>query len=407
MTAAEDLQRIADKRLALPEFTAMLAMLFATLAFSIDAMLPALPAIAAELTPDAVNHAQLILTAFVLGMGVGTLLAGPISDAVGRKPAIAGGMLLYVIGAAIAHYANSIEMLLAARVIQGLGAAGPRIVGMALTRDLYEGREMARVMSFVMLVFMIVPAAAPAIGAGIIAFSGWRGVFLAFIVFGLTALTWVSIRQIETLPKDQRRALSVKNLKDSVREVLGDRDVRIYTAVMSLGFGQMFALLSSIQPIFDETYGRAASFPLWFALIAVVSAMASVINSRFVMRLGMRYLASIAYLGQAILSVVVLIIISSGVLSGWMAFAAFFLWANSIFFIAGLTFGNLNALALQKMGHIAGMANSIITAIATVGAVLIAGPVGQLFNGTAVPAIMGAALCSTTAYLLLRRTLPS
>ncbi|MGB5871941.1 MAG: MFS transporter, partial [Albidovulum sp.] len=324
-----------------------------------------------------------------------------------RKPAIAGGMLLYVIGAAIAHYANSIEMLLAARVIQGLGAAGPRIVGMALTRDLYEGREMARVMSFVMLVFMIVPAAAPAIGAGIIAFSGWRGVFLAFIVFGLTALTWVSIRQIETLPKDQRRALSAKNLKDSVREVLGDRDVRIYTAVMSLGFGQMFALLSTIQPIFDETYGRAASFPLWFALIAVVSALASVINSRFVMRLGMRYLASIAYLGQAILSVVVLIIISSGVLSGWMAFAAFFLWANSIFFIAGLTFGNLNALALQKMGHIAGMANSIITAIATVGAVLIAGPVGQLFNGTAIPAIMGAALCSTMAYLLLRRTLQS
>ena len=184
-------------------------MLFATIAFSIDAMLPALPVIAAELSPLATNRAQLILSAFVFGMGAGTLFAGPISDAIGRKPTIAGGMLLYIAGAVMAHYAGSLEVLLIARVIQGLGAAGPRIAGLALTRDLYEGREMARVMSFVMTVFMIVPAVAPAIGAGIIAFAGWRGVFLAFVIFGLVALTWVSVRQPETLAPAHRRPLSV------------------------------------------------------------------------------------------------------------------------------------------------------------------------------------------------------
>jgi DHA1 family bicyclomycin/chloramphenicol resistance-like MFS transporter len=385
----------------------MLAMLFATIAFSIDAMLPALPAIAAELTPGDINYAQLILTAFVLGMGIGTLIVGPISDATGRKPAIAGGVLLYVIGAAMAHYAPSIELLLVARVIQGLGAAGPRIVGLALARDLYAGREMARVMSFVMMVFMVVPAVAPAIGAAIIAFAGWRGVFLAFILFGLVALSWVTIRQQETLATARRRPLSVKNLTAGIREVLSNRDVRLYTLVMSLGFGQMFALLSSIQPIFQVTFDRAASFPLWFALIAATSASASFINSRLVMRLGMRRLATRAYFGEAVFSAVMLALIGSGVLSGWVAFACFFIWANSVFFIAGLTFGNLNALALQEMGHIAGLANSVITAFATVAAVLIAGPVGLAFDGTPVPSIIGAVVCSTLAYALMRRTLPA
>lgn len=394
------------RRLSLPEFTAMVAMLFATIAFSIDAMLPALPAIAAELSPDAPNRAQLILSAFVFGMGAGTLFAGPISDAVGRKPTIAGGIFLYVVGAVLAHYSGSLEMLLIARVIQGLGAAGPRIAGLALTRDLYEGREMARVMSFVMTVFMIVPALAPAIGAGIIAFAGWRGVFLAFVIFGLVALVWVSIRQPETLPPPQRRPLTTGNLISALREVLGNRDVRIYTAVMTLGYGQMFALLSSIQQIFGEVYGRTTSFPYWFALIAVVSAAASILNARLVMRLGMRRLATGAYLALAVFSAVAVLIFWTDMLTGWMAFAGFFIWANSIFFIAGLTFGNLNALSLQKMGHIAGMATSVIAAISTVLSVAIAAPIGQAFDGTPLPVMIGAALCSTLGYILMRRTIP-
>lgn len=396
----------AIRRLPLPEFTAMVAMLFATIAFSIDAMLPALPAIAAELSAEAPNRAQLILSAFVFGMGAGTLFAGPISDAMGRKPTIAGGILLYIVGAILAHYSGSLEMLLLARVIQGLGSAGPRIAGLALTRDLYEGREMARVMSFVMTVFMIVPALAPAVGAGIIAFTGWRGVFLAFVIFGLLALIWVSTRQPETLPPGQRRPLTAVNLISALREVLGNRDVRIYTAVMTLGYGQMFALLSSIQQIFGEGYGRTTSFPYWFALIAVVSAAASILNARLVMRLGMRRLATNAYLALAVFSALAAVIFWADVLTGWLAFAGFFIWANSIFFIAGLTFGNLNALSLQKMGHIAGMATSVIAAISTVLSVAIAAPIGQAFDGTPLPVMVGAVVCSTLGYILMRKTLP-
>lgn len=390
-------------RLSLPEFTAMLAMLFATIAFSIDAMLPAFPAIAAELTPDAPNRAQLILSAFILGMGVGTLFAGPLSDAWGRKPVIGGGLLLYVVGAALARMAPSLELLLLARALQGLGAAGPRIAGVALSRDLYEGREMARVMSFVMMVFMVVPALAPMIGTFVIAFAGWRAIFLAFMVFGLAALAWVWVRQAETLLPPARRALSGGLIMSGLREVLANREVRLYTAVMTLGFGQMMGLLSSIQQIFAETYDRAAQFPYWFALIACFSATASFVNGKLVMRVGMRRLAEVAYLVQMILSLAMCGLFALDILHGWPAFLAFFFWATSVFFIAGFTFGNLNALAMQQMGHLAGMATSVISAISTVLAVVIAAPVGLAFNGTALPAMVAVAVCSALAYLLMRK----
>jgi len=394
---------VSAPRLGQFEFTAMLAMLFATIAFSIDAMLPAFPAIATELTPDAPNRAQLILSAFILGMGVGTLFAGPLSDAFGRKPVIGGGLLLYVAGSALARIAPSLELLLLARALQGLGAAGPRIAGVALSRDLYEGRDMARVMSFVMMVFMVVPALAPMIGTFVIAFAGWRAIFLAFIAFGLFALTWVWVRQAETLAPPARRPLSATLILSGLREVLANRDVRLYTAVMTLGFGQMMGLLSSIQQIFDVTYERAAQFPYWFALIAAFSATASFVNGKLVMRVGMRRLAAWAYLIQMVLSLGMAALFALNLLEGDAAFAAFFFWANSVFFIAGFTFGNLNALAMQKMGHIAGMATSVISAISTVLAVVIAGPVGLAFDGTPLPAMVAAALCSAVAYALMRR----
>lgn len=394
----------ALRRLPLPEFTAMLAMLFATIAFSIDAMLPAFPAIAAELTPAAPNRAQLILSAFVLGMGVGTFFVGPLSDAWGRKPVIAGGLGLYVVGALLAHYAPSLELLLVARAIQGLGASGPRIAGMALSRDLYEGREMARVMSFVMMVFMIVPALAPMIGLWIISIAGWRGTFLAFILFGLTALAWVNLRQGETLAPAARRPLTGTLLISGLREVLGNPEVRLYTIVMTLGFGQMMGLLSSIQQVFDVTFHKAAQFPYWFALIAAFSATASFANGRLVMRTGMRKLALTAYLAQAVFSLLTFTALILNIFSGSMAFAAFFIWATSVFFIAGFTFGNLNALAMRKMGHIAGMATSVITALSTVFAVVIAGPVGLAFDGTPRATMLAAAICSTLAWMLMRRS---
>lgn len=394
----------AIRRLAMPEFVAMLATLFATIAFSIDAMLPALPQIAAELVPGDVNRAQLILTSFVLGMGVGTLFAGPISDATGRKIAITGGFALYILGAVLAWRAQSIEMLLLARFLQGLGAAGPRIVSLALIRDLYQGREMARVTSFVMMIFILIPAVAPSIGAVVIAFTGWRGIFGAFIVFGLIGVLWLNLRQPETLPPERRRPLTVISLAAAAREVLADREVRVYTVVMTLGFGQMFAVLSSSQQLFSQTYGRGESFPLWFAGMALLAGTGSILNARFVVRLGMRRIAVMAYMMQTWISAAMLLLALTGALPAWAEFPAFFFWVTSVFFMAGVTFGNLNALALQRMGHIAGMAASIVAAVSTILAVVIAAPLGLMFDGTAMPLIVGVLVCSAIAWWLMRRT---
>ncbi len=393
------------KALGLPEFVAMMAVLFATLAFSIDAMLPALPEIAAELSPDAPNRAQLIVLSFVLGMGFGTIVTGPLSDAFGRKPVITGGIALYILGAVLAYFAQSLELVLAARVLQGLGAASPRIVPMAMMRDMYEGRRMAQITSFMMTVFMLVPAVAPAIGAQIIALAGWRFIFVAFILFALIGGTWINLRQPETLPPEKRRPLSFDTLKLAFGEVTRNRLVMLYTAVLTLAFAQMMALISSTQQIYDVTYGQGANFPMWFALSALIAATGTILNARLVMTVGMRKLALTSYLVQTILAACFLLAYWLGAIPAALAFPIWFIWSVSIFFMAGLTFGNLNALALQPMGHIAGMAASVIAAISTILSVVLAIPISQAFNGTPVPLLIGAVICSGLAFLLLRTTI--
>ncbi|MFV0385389.1 multidrug effflux MFS transporter [Paracoccus sp. (in: a-proteobacteria)] len=390
------------RRLPLPEFAAMLACLFAIVAFSIDAMLPALPQIAADLTPGNVNRAQLILTAFVAGMGCGTLFVGPISDAIGRKPTITIGFAIYFLAAIAAILADSIEMLLAARFVQGLGASGPRIVGLAMVRDLYSGREMARITSLVMMIFIIIPALAPLIGSGMIWLAGWQGVFAGFLVFAVIGCTWLNLRQGETLPPARRRPLRLGPLREAAAEVLGSRHVMLCTVILTLGFAQMFALLSSSQQLFAETFGRGDSFPVWFAAVALLSGTSAVLNATFVTRYGMRRIAKWAYIMQTCVSAVVLGLFALNLLPGAMQFPAFFLWMVSVFFMAGVTFGNLNALALQPMGHIAGMAASIVAAISTVASTLIAAPVGLIYDGTARPVVAATLICSCLAWYLMR-----
>ncbi|MFH5776053.1 multidrug effflux MFS transporter [Paracoccus sp. NGMCC 1.201697] len=386
----------------LPEFIAMLAVIFAVIAFSIDSMLPALPEIAAALTPENVNRAQLVLTAFVAGMGAGLFVAGPLSDAYGRKPIITAGFALYAVAAIAAVFANSLEMLLVARFVQGLGAAGPRIVSLALVRDLYQGREMARITSFVMMIFILIPAVAPSVGAGIIHFVGWRGVFGSFVLLALLGSLWMNLRQEETLPPAKRRPMRLGSMMASAREVLGNRQVQLVTIVMTLGFGQMFALLSSAQQLFSETYGRGEDFPKWFAAMALLSGTGTMLNARYVLRLGMRRIVRSAYAMQVVVSTVMCVLVLGDLLPPSLRFPAFFMWAVSVFFMAGVTFGNLNAMALQRMGHVAGMAASVIAAVSTIGAVLIAAPVGQLFDGTARPIILATLVCSALALWLMR-----
>ena len=396
------------RRLSRPEFVAMIAMLFATIAFSIDAMLPALPEIAAALTPEAPNRAQLVVTSFVLGMGAGTLFTGPISDAVGRKPVILGGAVLYCAGAALAWRAASLEALLLGRLIQGLGTAGPRVVAIAIVRDLYAGRAMARIMSFVMTVFTLAPAAAPLLGAGVIALAGWRAIFAMFLVFSVISVGWLTIRQPETHPPRARRPLRLRRLAGAAAEVFSNRTVQVSMAAQALTMAMLFLAISTVQPVFDQTFGRGASFPLWFAAIAVVAASGSLLNAALVERLGMRRIATAMLGAQAGISWSVVALLAAGPLDGGTAFAAYVLWTASLFFSIGLIMGNLNALAMEPMGHVAGLAASVIGAVSTVGAVAIAAPVGQAFDGTPLPVAIGvgAAAAGAFALMLLLREAP-
>jgi MFS transporter, DHA1 family, multidrug resistance protein len=390
------------KPISQTEFIAMMAMLFATIALSIDAMLPALPAIAAELSPADPNRAQLVISSFFFGMGFGTLIAGPVSDAFGRKPVIFACAAIYLVGAGLSYLATSLEMLLAARVLQGLGAAAPRVVGMAMVRDLYKGRDMARIVSLVMMIFMIVPALAPLLGQAILLVGDWRTIFGAIALIAFCANAWVLLRQPETLPAPARRPMRAAILWQSAKEIACHRIAVISTLCQTLGTACLLAALASQQAIFDQVFGRAGTFALWFGFIALCAASGSLINSRIVMRLGMRRVILVSYLAQVGFTLVILPPLAAGLLPTAIAFPAHVLWSIGVFAMMGLTQGNLSALAMEDLGHVAGLASSMMTAVSTVFAVVLAVPVGLAFNGTPVPLMIGVGLFSAAAYGLMR-----
>ncbi|MGB7260561.1 MAG: MFS transporter, partial [Albidovulum sp.] len=276
-----------------------------------------------------------------------------------------------------------------------------RIAGMALVRDLYSGREMARLISFVMMIFTLVPAVAPLLGSVIIAGFGWRSIFVAFVLFAILVMGWFWLRQGETLAVEDRRPLQVATLLSAAREVLGNRLVMLVTLAQTLAFASLFATLSATQQVFDQSFGRAESFPKWFAFIALMAGLASVLNAKLVVRIGMRGMATATFATQCVISGLMFMLFATGWIPESAAFGAYLFWTISVFFMVGLTVGNLNALALEPMGHIAGMAASIVTAIATVLSVLIAVPIGLAFNGTPVPLMAGVFVCTLAALPLM------
>ena len=385
----------------------MIAMLFATIALSIDAMLPALPAIAAELSPGNVNNAQLVIGVFFAGMGVGTLITGPISDAIGRKAALFGCAVIYLISSALCAAAPSLELLLFARFLQGIGASGPRAAGVAMVRDMYKGAEMARILSFVMMIFALVPAAAPLLGQFILLFGSWRLIFVAFIFFALATNLWVALRQPETLAPQNRRRLEPGLLWQAAREMAHHRIALISTLCQTLTSASLVATLSSQQGIFAARFGSVETFPTWFAVIALLSIGGSYINSVIVQRLGMFTVVRATYVAQLVMTLAVLGLVTLFALPLGVEFALHILWSIGIFAMMGLTMGNLNALAMERLGHIAGFAASVITAVSTVLSVLIAVPVGLAFNGTQVPLLIGASVFSALALVLVLTLRPN
>jgi len=389
-----------QNRMSRTEFIALIAMMFATIAFSIDAMLPALPEIGAQLSPDNVNRAQIILTAFVLGMGAGTFVTGPLSDAFGRKPVMLAGGIVYIAAAFVAWWSTTLEVVLAARLVQGLGAAGPRIVAMAVVRDLYSGREMARMVSIAMMIFTIFPAFAPLMGAGIIALAGWRGIFLAFILFSLVSMLWMELRLPETLPRENRRAFRAPLLAAALREMATHPTVRLSIVVQTLCLATLFSMILSVQQVYDLIFGRAENFPIYFGVVALISGSASLLNAAIVVRVGMRRIVTWSLGIQIGLAGLMLAAAGMG-LTLDVLFWVFIVWQTCLFFMAGTTLGNLNAIGMEPMGHIAGMAASIMGALSTVGAALLSAPVGLMFNGTIQPLAAGVLVFSVVGFTLM------
>ncbi len=362
------------------EFIALVALLISLVALSIDAMLPALPEIGRDLGAVRRNDVQFVITAVFVGLGVGQILFGPLSDRIGRRPAIHAGLALFMAGCLVSIFAPTFEVMIAGRVLQGIGAAAPRIVTIAMVRDQYEGRRMARLMSFAMSVFILVPTVAPALGQGILWLGGWRAIFAAIFAIGAIALTWFTLRQPETLPPARRRPFSPRDIGGAVLEVLRTRSALGYTLATGCVFAPFLAYLSSAQQIFQDAYLTGAFFPLWFGLLALAFGCASLVNGRLVMKHGMRRLSRAATVCVTLGSAFAWALAFA--FEGLPPFWLFMAYLLAAFFCIGLVFGNLNALAMKPLGHIAGVGAAVVASLSTFIGVPLGALVGQSFDGT-------------------------
>jgi DHA1 family bicyclomycin/chloramphenicol resistance-like MFS transporter len=371
----------------LGEFVALAALMSSLVALSIDVMLPALPAIGAELGVAHANDPQLVLTALFAGMAVGHTVYGPLSDSIGRKPAIQAGIALFLIGCLLSVSADSFMAMLAGRVLQGFGAAGPRIVTVALVRDRFEGRAMARVISLIMTVFIFVPTVAPGLGQGILMLAGWRAIFVMLLGFGLLILAWFGLRQPETLAPERRASLSLRRIALAVGETCANRAALGYTVTGGLVFGAFVGYLISAQQVFQDHYGVGTLFPLYFAVLALAIGGATLTNARLVMRFGMRRLCAWALRANCLLSLAFFAVT-------WAAAGDPPLWAlmaflAAAFFCIGIVFGNLSGLAMEKLGHIAGVAASVVGFVQTMMSMALGSAIGRAYDGTVIPLIGG------------------
>lgn len=380
------------------EFVALMALMMALPALSIDAMLPALPMIGSDLAVTNSNDLQLIISSLFLGIGIGQLFYGAFSDSKGRKPAIYLSICIFIIGSLLSIYATNFTVMLFGRFLQGLGAAGPRIVTVALVRDEYEGRAMARVMSFIMTIFILVPVIAPALGQLILLVADWRAIFAMLLLLSVIIAVWFSTRQIETLTASQRVPVSYTRILSEVKEIFSYRASVGYGITSGLIFGALVGYLSSIQPILQDLYGLGSKFALYFGLIATSIGAASLLNAALVMRYGMHLLSRIALVSLTIISIAFLAFISLNpeLPALWMLMTYLLL----CFFCVGILFGNLNAIAMEPLGHIAGMGAAVIGSLSTFISVPIGVFIGQCYNDTILPLVAGFAALGLASLLV-------
>ena len=369
------------------EFVTLIAVMISITALSIDMMLPALPAIGKDLRVGHANDVQLVVTVLLFGMGIGQLLFGPLADSFGRKPVIITGFLIFIIGCLISIFSNRFEWMVVGRMIQGIGTGGPRTAIIALVRDQYGGRAMARIMSVVMAIFIVVPAIAPALGQAILLTMNWRAIFGVLMIQGIVVLTWFTIRQPESLSRDDRIPFSSGRILDGVLGVCKNRLSMGYTLASGFIAGVLMSYLSSAQQIFQEVYGLGREFPIYMAALALFVGGASFVNSRIVMRFGMRVLSHRAILFFVVLTTIYLAVTyqMGGRTPLWLMMVFF---APS-FFCMGILFGNLSAVAMEPLKHMAGIGAAIIGSLSNFISSSLGAIVGRCYDGSTLPLASG------------------
>jgi DHA1 family bicyclomycin/chloramphenicol resistance-like MFS transporter len=354
-------------------------------ALAIDSMLPALPHIGADLGVQTANGVQWVVTAYLLGFGAAQLVYGPLADRYGRKPVLMIGVGIYVVFSLLATLAPTFDALIAARIGQGLGSAATRVLVVSIVRDRYSGRDMARVMSLSFLVFLGVPILAPSVGALIMQFGPWRWIFGVLMAFGLSVMLWAMIRLPETLHPEYRQPIRMGRILSGFREAVTNRVSLGYTLAMGALMGGLFGFINSAEQIFSDVFHARAAFPLVFAAIAGGIAIASLLNARLVGKLGSRLISHTALIGFIVIGAVHAAVAMAGFENIW----TFGILQAMTMFCFGLMAGNFGSMAMEPMGHIAGTASSAQGFLSTIMGSLAGFAVGQQFNGSTVPMMVG------------------
>ena len=379
------------------ELVAFLAITMALNALAIDVVLPGLPALGADLGVHEDNRRQLVIVAYLIGMGASQLVQGPLADRIGRRPTLLLGLAIYSAAGLASALAPSFGVLIAARVAQGLGAGAPRVVAVSIARDRYRGPEMARVMSLVMMVFMVVPILAPTVGQAILLIAPWRWIFGVLALAGIAIGVWTHLRLTETLAPAHRRPLSPRAIGRGFVEVARTRATLIPTLAMTFTAGALMAFVTSAQQIFQDTYGAGRGFTLLFAVIAVTMSVGSFANSRMVRVIGPAALAR-----RALHVLIAAATLQAALaLTGHLPLGMFEGLQAIVMLCFGFTGSNLNAIAMEPMGHLAGTASSVIGAVTTIGGAVIGGAIGGMYDGTPVPLVIGTVLLGVCARLIL------
>lgn len=375
------------------EFVGFIAACMALNALSIDIMLPALPDLTADFALQDPNQSQAVIAVYLVGMGFSQLFYGPLSDRFGRRPVLIGGLTLFSLAGLLAAFTQGFPMLLVARFVQGVGAGAPRVVAFSLARDSYSGPQLGRVLSLAVMLFMAAPILAPSLGQLILLVAPWRWVFGALVLGGGVMLAWTLLRLEETLPVERRRSISPAAVLEGFRITVTTRATAGYTLALGLVMGSQMGFVISAQGIFMDIFDTGASFTLLFALVALAMSVAAFTNSRLVLRFGMRHLVIVGLGALILLNVAHLALVWLGTES----LAVFMLMQSGSMFIFGFLGANLNTLAIDPLGHVAGTASSTIGFFTTVCGALLGFGIGQLFNGSVVPLTLAYVVLGLTA----------